>query len=299
MITVRKKVLLAPYTTWKIGGFAEFFIEPKTKEEVLESFDLAKRIEVPVTIIGRGSNVLISDAGITGIVICLQKHFSQVKTSVDKKHIQATAGLSLPRLAAFACKSKLSGFEFMIGIPGTVGGGVVGNAGKGGPSGPSMGDILVEVTALNALNGELSTLSVSQLDMAYRRTSIAQKGLIIIDATFKGIPVNDKAEIIRTQKETIAGRHKKFPLKTPSAGSVFKTPKGKQPAGWYIDRAGLKGKRVGGAVVSNMHANWIENTGDATATDVIQLLEIIEYEVFKKYKIILEREIRIIPEKWL
>jgi UDP-N-acetylmuramate dehydrogenase len=288
-------VQLAPFTTWKIGGPAEMFIEPHTKEEVVESFDLAKRLGVPITIIGNGSKVLISDKGIPGIVICLRNNFSKVTISPGNKHIQAAAGCSLPRLAGFACRNKVSGFEFLIGIPGTVGGGIAGNAGKGGPGGQSLKDILIEVTVLNTTNGEILTMPASQLEMDYRRTSISQKGLLILEAKFRGMPLDDNKKIIRTQKEIIEGRCQKFPFKSPTAGSVFKTPKGEKPAGWYIDQAGLKGKRVGGAVVSRMHANWIENTGTATAADVIKLMEIIENEVFKKYKIILEREIRLLP----
>lgn len=297
MIQIRKNVPLAPYTTWKIGGQAEFLIEPRTEDEILEAYTFVKQLNIPITIIGRGSNILVDDGGIPGASFLLRDNYAKIKLSPDKTHILASAGVSLPQLSGFAYKSKLAGFEFLIGIPGTVGGGITCNAGKGGQSGESLKDILVGVTVLETTTGIIKKVPISQLNMTYRETSIRQKKFLVVSAIFKGVPVENNKSIILKQREIISGRKKKFPLQRFTAGSVFKTPKDGKPAGWYIDQVGLKGKKVGGVMVSHKHANWIENTGNGTAADVIRLIQLIERTVFNKFKVILEKEIILLPEK--
>lgn len=297
MIQVEKNVPLSPYTTWKIGGPAEFLIKPRTVHDILEAYTFARQLSVPLTIIGRGSNILIADDGIPGVTLLLRENFATITLSCNKIHIHATAGVFLPRLASFACKNKLTGFEFLIGIPGTIGGGVAGNAGKGGPTGRSISDILVSISALNVNTGTISQIEAPQLEMAYRKTSIPEKNLLVLSAILRGTPVSNNKPIIAKQKEIIAKRRTKFPLNTPTTGSVFKTPKDGSPAAWYIDQAGLKGESVGGVQISKKHANWIENTASGTANDLITLIKETKERVFDRFGITLEEEINVLPKK--
>ena len=293
---IRENFPLAPFTTWRVGGAADMLVEPATKTELIATFQYSLKLGLPFTIIGRGSNILIDDAGIRGIVICLKNSFNKVYFDQENHTFKAQAGCHLARFAVAAAKQGVSGFEFLICIPGTVGAAVAINAGIGGVNGPCIKDILLDATILNPVNGVIETLQAEDLGLIYRNSNILEKRLWVIEATFCSNKTATKESINLLHKEILNKRATKQPLNKRTCGSTFKQPTGGKPAGWYIDRAGLKGFRVGGASVSTKHANWIENDGTATAADIKNLINHIQKSVFNKFDVILEREVRYLPQ---
>jgi len=288
-------VPLAPYTTWNIGGPADTFVEPATRDELLAVFRYALGARLPLTILGRGSNSLVDDAGVPGVVVCLRQVFDRVEVLGARQLVRAEAGCPLPKLAVAAGRHGLSGFEFLIGIPGTVGAGVAINAGTGGVDGPSIRDILVDAAVLDLQTGEVRVLSAEQLGLRYRHSDVLGR-LWVLEASFRGDVSDDPQAIQERHKEALKKRALKQPLGRHTSGSVFKQPLGGQPAGWYIDHAGLKGYRVGNAVVSAKHANWIENVGGASSADVRALMAHVQRTVLEAFGVALEREVRFLPE---
>ena len=267
---IRKSVHLAPYTTWNIGGPAELFAEPRSVAELEELVDYARAIGSPVTLLGRGSNVLIDDAGIAGLVVCTR--MLHTAPEFGPETIRVAAGHPMPRVAVTAAKHGRGGLEFLIGIPGTIGAGVAINAGLGGVGGTAMDSVLIEAKLLEPSSGEVRIAAANELELAYRHSNIPSRGLWVIEALLQATPADDPEVPLRLQREILGKRKAKQPLQKHTSGSVFKQPIGGKPAGWYIDQAGLKGLRVGGASVSTVHANWIENDGTATAKDVRELI---------------------------
>ena len=292
---VRKNVSLAPFTTWRVGGPADMLVEPATQKEFIATFQYSLNLGFPFTIIGRGSNILIDDAGIRGIIICLKNSFNKVSFDQENHTFKAQAGCHLARFAVAAAKQGISGFEFLICIPGTVGAAVAINAGIGGTSGPCTKDILVDATVLNPATGVIETVKAEDLGLSYRNSNILEKGLWVIEATFSSNKTANPESINLLHREILNKRAIKQPLNKRTCGSTFKQPTGGKPAGWYIEEAGLKGFKVGGASVSTKHANWIENNGTATAVDIKSLINHIQKSVFDKFNIMLEREVRYLP----
>lgn len=286
---IHKSVHLAPYTTWNIGGPAELFAEPRSVAELEELVDYSRAIGSPITVLGRGSNVLIDDAGIAGLVVCTR--MLHAAPEFGPETIRVTAGHPMPRVAVTAAKHARSGLEFLIGIPGTIGAGVAINAGLGGVDGTAIDTILVEAKLLNPTTGEIQVAAASELEFAYRHSNIPSRGLWVIEALLNAMPANDSEAPLRLQREILGNRKAKQPLQKHTSGSVFKQPEGGKPAGWYIDQAGLKGLRVGGASVSTVHANWIENDGTATAQDVRELIEKVIVTTSEVQGIALQREV--------
>ena len=281
-------VPLAPYTTWKIGGNAELFWEPEI-HRLPEVIRYCYKYNIPVHYLGRGSNVLISDDGLKGLVICTKKALQEIE--FKDNCIEAESGVPLPKLARFAAKHGFGGYEFLIGIPGTVGGGIVINAGLTAKKRLEISDLLLEVELLYP-DGSLKWKNRDELGLTYRSSNILDQSIFVTKARFKPTWHASEKEIRAKTAEHLADRRRKQPLSKATAGSTFKQPPGGKPAGWYIDKAGLKGFQIGGVKVSEKHANWLINTGSATSEDIMKLMNHIITEVENSFGVILESEVR-------
>lgn len=281
---------LAPRTTWRIGGRAEIWVVPEDIEDLLYVLFRTQESGYPLFILGNGSNVLIDDDGLPGITVHLGAGFNNVR--VEHNLLYAGAGVPLPKLARSAAQAGFAGFEHLIGIPGTVGAGIVGNAGSGGRD---MRHILNSVTLISE-NLELITIAAQDLELSYRHSSLQADKSVTVEAAFNLELLDDPGEIEQRHKQILAKRQKKFPWHLPNAGSVFKSSQG-QPAGRLIEAAGLKGFRIGDAQVSEKHANFIVNIGQATAQDVKAVINVIQEKVSALLGIQLEREVIYMP-KW-
>lgn len=280
---------MAAYTSFRIGGPADVIISPVGVEELQAALDWARENGVPVTVIGKGTNILVRDGGIRGAVIRIAENLSG--TSFEDNVVRAGAGLPLADLSMMAGEHGLTGLEFACGIPGTVGGAVVMNAGA---YGHEMRDVVASVAAVD-MAGCLMTLDREGLAFGYRKSSLDTGDRIAVEAEFE-LARGDRDAILARMDDLQARRRAKQPLDWPSAGSVFKRPPGLY-AGALIDQAGLKGARVGDAQVSEMHANFIINRGRATAADVLALIRLVQEEVHRTAGAFLEPEIRIIGEE--
>ncbi len=287
------RVPLNKHTTWNIGGPAEFFVIPDGLDDVCTVVEFVAKEQIPLFVLGRGSNLLIDDVGLPGITLYMAKTLRDMQ--VSDSTIQAGGGVSLPTLAKKVSAQGYTGFEFLIGIPGTVGAGVLINAGAGGSQ---IKDILKSVTFLDR-HGQLHTWTVNQLDLQYRHSTLLHQPVIVVEASFRLTHKEEAAIIRQRQRDIINKRRQKFPLTQPNAGSVFKRPEnGAGPfAGWLIETAGMKGYRIGDAQVSEQHANFIVNLGRATAEDVKKLIDKIITRVLRIHNITLEREIIYWPEQ--
>jgi UDP-N-acetylmuramate dehydrogenase len=276
------------HTTWRIGGPADFFVEPRGTDELVRALAFAREENLPVTVIGGGSNLLVKDGGIRGLVIKIGEGFARLEIEGDR--VRAGAGVRLARLTGAAQEAGVGGFEFLAGIPGTVGGAVVMNAGA---FGKAAGDLCEKVLAIDA-GGRMQTLSRPELGFGYRTSSLQGKNLVVIEAAFRGTPREPAA--IRTETDLLLKRRRATqPGGFPSAGSVFKNPPGAS-AGRLIEQAGAKGMRCGGAAVSPVHANFIVNLGEATARDVLSLIFKVKAAVKEKFAVELELEVQVLGE---
>lgn len=273
---------MAKHTTFGIGGPADLFYEARTREELVKAVRLARKLKIPYFILGEGSNLLVSDKGVRGLVIKV----GNGKWEVKGEKIIADAGASLAKLVETAVKYSLSGLEICFGIPGTVGGAVVGNVGT---ADKWIEDVIEEVEVLNR-EGKIHRLSSSECQFGYRTSRFKQTKEIILRVTL--VLKKDEPEKIEERMKAIVARRKNQP-KERSAGSIFKNP-ARKSAGWLIEQAGLKGKKIGNAQISFEHANFIVNKGAATADDVVQLIKLVKREVKKKFGIELEEEICLI-----
>ena len=270
------------HTTFKIGGNADIFVSVRSEEELIFCVDAAKRTGTDYYIIGNGSDLLVSDNGVEGAVICLEKMRG---ISIDGGRVTVCAGQGMQSLCTALYKSSLSGLEFAYGIPGTVGGAVYMNAGA---YGGEIKDCIVSARYLDK-NGEVKEISKDEMELSYRKSVFQQNGGIILSAVF--CLKEDKGEdIAGRMADYLSRRKEKQPLEFPSAGSVFKRPEGNF-AGTLIEKSGLKGERIGGAAVSEKHAGFIVNTGGATCKDVKSLIEKIQEKVFLDTGIKLRTEV--------
>lgn len=286
--TIKEGESLSKYTTFKIGGPARVLIEAKSDEEVLKLVRLFDEMKEDYLIIGNGSNLLITDAGIERPVIVLDKNFLNI-TTIDEVTLYAEAGASLKSLANKALELGLGGLEAISGIPGTVGGAVYMNAGA---YGSEIKDVVTKIRYIK--DDSIAELDASEANFAHRRSIFQDKGYIILGAYFK-LEKKDKKDIEGEQRDYTQRRKDKQPLEYPSAGSVFKRPEGYY-ASKLIEDAGLKGLSVGGAMVSKKHSGFIINTGSASFDDVVALIEKVKAIVLEKFAVSLEEEIRIIHE---
>ena len=286
--TVKENESLSKYTTFRIGGKAEVLIEVKSDEEVLNLVKLFDETKTSYMLIGKGSNLLISDEGLTRPVVVLDKNFANIH-SLDETTLYAEAGASLKSLANKALELGLGGLEAISGIPGTVGGGVYMNAGA---YGSEIKDIVTKIRCIK--NKEIVEIDASEAKFGHRRSVFQDEGYVILGAYFK-LYEKSRQEIEKEQRDYTQRRKDKQPLEYPSAGSVFKRPEGYY-ASKLIEDAGLKGLSVGGAMVSPKHSGFIINTGGATFNDVVTLISEVKKIIKEKFAVDLEEEIRIINE---
>ena len=274
------------HTTFRIGGPSDYFVLPKNIEEVKGVIALCKEKEVPFYILGNGSNLLVSDDGFRGVIIQLYKNMSHIE--VEGNAIRAQVGALLSKIAAEALQNGLTGFEFASGIPGTLGGAVVMNAGA---YGGEMKDVLTEVTALTQ-DGEVKVLKKEELDLGYRTSVVGKKGYIALEAVVE-LQKGNPDEIKATMDDLKERRTTKQPLEYPSAGSTFKRPEG-YFAGKLIEDAGLRGYQEGGAQVSEKHCGFVINRDHATASDIAGLCGTVQKRVYEQFGVKLETEVKML-----
>lgn len=277
------------YTSFKVGGPADLFAQPKTFTQLKALLKAAQELKVPVTLFGGGTNLLITDKGIRGLVITTRQLKSDIrilKTEPKNSLIQANAGEHLSRVCNFAADHSLSGLEFAAGIPGTIGGAIIMNAGA---ADGNMAGIIHSVEILNPDTLNVEVLSTTDIKFSYRQSNLSG---ILITATLKLTPSDSdqiKAMVIRNLKQKTDTQ----PMGVASAGCFFKNPAQGKPAGQLIEEAGLKGMTVNNAQVSNIHANYIVNLNNATCEDILLLKQKVQETIMNKYHIKLETEVRV------
>ncbi len=284
-LVIRTEEPMSKHTTFRIGGAAEVFAAPDARE-LPQLLAMAKGADVPVTVIGNGSNLLVGDRGIAGLVIEIGERMSEVR--IEDTILVAGAGALLSKAAQTAAAAGLGGLEFAAGIPGSVGGAVVMNAGA---YGGEMKDVLQSVKVLTE-EGELLSLAAAELELGYRHSCVPERKYIVVEATME-LSAKPEEEIRACMAELRAQRAEKQPLEYPSAGSTFKRPEG-YFAGKLIMDAGLRGYTVGGAQVSEKHCGFVINKGDATAADVRQLMQDVHDRVKEQFDVELEPEVKLI-----
>lgn len=293
MKNLREKIQLAPYTSWLVGGAAEFFCTPTNLEELIEAQNWATQKKLPVTVLGGGSNVLIADSGISGLVICL-KSFSRLeveesgKENTRRLHLNALAGTSKSELLKVFLKYKLAPALFLAGLPGDVGGGIVMNAGVAESFKPREFVEITDWIEVLRPNSQIERINAKNLQWAYRHCNGWQPGIIV--RVGMSWSLEPDASILENVKSANKARLSKQPLDMPSCGSVFVNPTGHKAA-QLIDSCGLKGFTVGEAQVSLKHANFIVNLGKATAKDILAVIEHVQKTVAEKTGVQLQTEV--------
>lgn len=289
---IKQKEPMKEHTSLKIGGPAEFFVRVSSVEELKEVLQFAKINEIPLTVVGNGSNLLVLDSGIKGVVIKTELKQIQIKyIDKEKAEIIVDDGVQLGLLAQKLLKEEIAGFEELSGIPGTIGGAVVMNAGA---HGKEMKDIVTEVTAID-YDGNIHIFTNEQSEFTYRHSKFSEGEYIILQV--KLLLEKGKKEDIKSRMDEYAKyRKEKQPIEYPSAGSTFKRGTDFITAK-LIDEAGLKGYSIGGAKISEKHAGFIINTGNATAQDVLDLVKYVKDKVYEKFGKKIELEIKILGEK--
>lgn len=283
------QVELSGYTTWRIGGPA-LAVFPGNLEELEEAFEYILWKKMPWTVLGRGSNTLAPSSGWEGAVIILSGGF--LRWSISEESIAAGGGASLPSTAGSACSAGLDGLTFAVGIPGTAGGAVFMNAGA---YGSCMSDVVRSIEVFSPEEGR-EEIQAEDCGFGYRRSSLQGSGRIITGVRIKLARSGDPADLRRHAVEVLDLRRRKFPLRSPNAGSVFKRPAEGLPPGKLIEDCGLKGCRIGAAEVSRVHANFIVNLGGATSDDVARLMDHVRESVLRTTGIELHREVRMLGE---
>ena len=281
---VKKDEPMKSHTTFRVGGPADYFVTPQTAEEVAKVIEACTQEKVPYYIVGNGSNLLVSDKGYEGVIIQIYKQMNQVK--VEGAQIHAQAGALLSMIAKRALDAELTGFEFAAGIPGTLGGACVMNAGA---YGGEMKDVLKSVTVLTD-KGEVKTLAKEELELGYRTSVIAKKGYIVLEAVLE-LQKGEKEKIQAVMDDLKERRVTKQPLEYPSAGSTFKRPEG-YFAGKLIQDAGLKGYRSGDVMVSEKHSGFVVNVGKGTYRDAMRVIEHVQRAVYEQFGVELELEVK-------
>ncbi len=278
--------MLKNHTSFKIGGPADLFIYVNNQENLAALISQIASREIPFFILGNGSNLLVSDDGFNGIVLYLNEDFKSIRLK-ENSIIECGAGATLARVCVFAMQNNLSGLEFAWGIPGSCGGALFMNAGA---YGKDISNVILEASHLTP-QGTLQTLTKDNMMLSYRKSLYSENPFIITSLKLK-LDRSHHKEIKNTMHQTILKRKSKQPLQFPSAGSVFKRPGGGYFAGALIESAGLKGAKIGGAMVSTKHSGFIVNTGNATAQDVSKLIKLIKEKVYLESGIILECEVK-------
>ena len=285
---VQKEEPMQKHTTFRVGGPADYFVMPESREQVQKVVALCKEENIPYYIVGNGSNLLVSDQGYHGVIVQIGKKMSRIE--VDGEQIRVQAGALLSAVANLALENNLTGFEFAAGIPGSFGGACVMNAGA---YGGEMKDVLLSVTVLTP-EGEFLTIPKEDLELGYRTSIIEKRQYLVLEAVI-GLKEGDPEEIKALMDDLRQRRIDKQPLEYPSAGSTFKRPEG-YFAGKLIMDSGLRGYTVGGAMVSEKHCGFVINKGGATAADVCELMDHVTEVVREKFGVTLEPEVKFLGE---
>jgi len=274
------------HTSFRIGGPADIFVLPEGLEDVQEVVRFAREKKLPLFILGKGSNILVRDEGLRGIVLKTSPALNKLEFRGEE--VTVGAAVSLPLLAVKALQKDLSGLEFIAGIPGTVGGAVVMNAGA---AGHCLSEVVSRVRVMD-FAGKISDLDSADLEFGYRQSKLQKENLLVLEAQFHLVKGN-REEIKKSVDELIGKRKRSQPLSFPNAGSIFRNPP-QEPAGKLIELIGAKGKRIGDAQISELHANFIINLGNAEAADVCQLMHEVQGMVKDRFNIHLEPEVKIV-----
>ena len=278
--------LMKNHTTYGIGGPVDLFILPSNKEDLIKVFEISKKYNQEVNVVGSGSNLLVSDNGIRGVVICIKNCLNNL--DVEDNKIYAECGVMLGKLVKHSIKNNLKGLENLIGVPGTLGGALIMNAGAWGGE---ISNCLESVELIDPDKNEVITLAKSEIDFSYRSSSF-KNGSILLSALFN-MDYSDKQIIEDNSKVAQFGRKDTQPLNYRSAGSVFKNPSKEQPAGMLIDQAGLKGLTIGGAQISEKHANFFINKENAKANDMLMLIKKAKNMVKEKFDVDMNLEVKL------
>jgi len=274
---------MANHTWMKVGGPADFYFEPADRADLLALISYLQQHQLPIFVIGRGSNVLVSDEGIRGAVVNVEKALQSIVLKNGK--VVAEAGVRLTQFVDFCIQNELSGVEMLAGIPGTIGGAVAMNAGA---HGGEISNFLTEVEVLR--DGKIEKVPRDEAEFSYRHSGFTYD--IILASTFL-LPKGKKEELVQRRRDYVLKRNRTQPLELPNLGSMFKNPP-QAFAAQLIEQAGLKGKRIGGAQVSEKHANFIVNVGNATAADILRLVDLIQRTVYQHSGIELELEVKLV-----
>lgn len=281
--TIRLSEPLAKYTTFKIGGPADMYLEPASAQDAVMVSKFLREHSIPFLVLGNGSNVLVADAGYHGAIINLESGFGTV--AMDGVDVVAGSGIRLAQLVDFCIQQSLQGMEMMAGIPGTLGGAVIMNAGAYG------GEISEHMVSVDVVrNDALQTIPKAEAGFSYRHSKLY--GDIVLGARFR-LPRGDKEKTKTIRRETMVKRNASQPVQLPNAGSIFKNPPG-MFAAVLIQECGLKGTRIGGAEVSTQHANFIVSVDHASAKDILELIGLVRQTVFEKKNVNLELEVKLV-----
>lgn len=286
---IKGKVLenfsLKDTNTWRVGGDAKYYIIPEDIEDVYLVKNLAERNDIPLFILGNGSNILFDDRGYNGIVLHIGRGLKKIE--VKENEVIAESGVYLPKMAMQMAKRQIAGFHFFAGIPGTIGGAIVMNAGCLGKETKS---ILNSVTYIDEF-GDIKETKTEELQFEFRTSMFHGKNNIILSAKFKLENADDLTDSITLTKNAIKIRKEKFPMAVATAGSTFKSPVNGPYPGQLVESIGLKGYKVGNAQISNVHGNWIINLGEARSEDIKQLISHMQKKVFEEFSIKLDPEV--------
>jgi len=287
---IYQSVSLSPFTSYRVGGKAQWYAEPKSWNDIQAIFTWLQKEQMPFTCLGGGSNLLISDRGIEGLVLNT-RHLKEYLIDEDNLTITVGAGYPLPKLAWKAAKKGWQGLDWAVGIPGTVGGAVVMNAGahKG-----CMADIFKSAIVAYS-DGRIETLSKEDLEYSYRSSRLQKENALVLQATLNLESGQSKEEMMALTTSNFKMRKQTQPYDKPSCGSVFRNPK-PQAAGWLIEQIGLKGHQIGGAQVAHRHANFILNAGNATARDIFNLIQYVQEKVEENWSILLHPEVKFLGQ---
>jgi len=287
-LELRQGVPLQEFTTWRVGGPAEWFAEPADGAQLIALARWARERQLPLRVIGAGSNLLIADQGLAGLTVCIRR-LQGSRVDGESGVVEAEAGEPIPTLARKVARAGLHGLEWAVGIPGTVGGAAVMNAGaQGGCTAEWLDSVLVLDPSGS---GESLRLRATDLDFDYRHSRLQQEPLLVLSARFQLEPGHDPAAVSARTSANLHSRTSTQPYQQPSCGSVFRNPE-PEKAGRLVESLGLKGTRIGGAEVSPIHANFIVNTGGATAADIDALIKLVRQRVWESTGIDLHPEVK-------
>ncbi|MGB3691319.1 MAG: UDP-N-acetylmuramate dehydrogenase [Spirulinaceae cyanobacterium] len=285
---IKPQFNLGQITSFRVGGPAQWYVTPRQWEDLLASFEWAKSRDLPITLLGAGSNLLVSDRGIPGLVVGT-RYLRHTQFDLETGQITAGAGEPIARIAYQAAKRGWRGLEWAVGIPGTVGGGVVMNAGA---HSKCVADSLVDTMVLSP-TGNVERLKASDLNFSYRTSSLQGENNLVTQATFQLQPGFSRTEVMEDTNRNLRQRKSSQPYHLPSCGSVFRNPK-PHSAGRLIEQLGLKGYQIGGAQIAHRHANFILNCGGATASDIFRLIHYIQEQVEQHWSLCLEPEVKML-----